>query len=271
MQIAVVVALGVRLALPLSASSRALAIEFLSSGESDKDDSIRVGVESFGSFLELAVWLVVAFLCGAALGVDVTALTAGFGLTGLALAFTMQKTLEGVGGTLMILASRPFSVGDRITLATGEQGTVERIGMRATEIRTVADGEVLVVPNTELASSRVRNRSRCDFRRVELRVEVEPESIRAADFADVQREMEDAVARHAKHLHRVDKVCLSGVGPLGGYVFELIFFVVGNDTATVREARSLALAHIFSVLERRGVRLAKPVHVSPASASGLAR
>ena len=61
------------------------------------------------------------------------------------------------GFTLML--DRPFRVGDRIQLATGEVGDVETIGMRATRIRTT-DETLLVVPNSLLVKERLVNLSR---------------------------------------------------------------------------------------------------------------
>jgi small-conductance mechanosensitive channel len=215
--------------------------------EEEFDPSMKTAALALGGVFQSIVWLCwIYFIASVFLDIDMTGLKTGFGIGGVLVAFSLQKTVESVFGTFAILVVRPFVVGDRITLQSGEAGTVETIGLRATEIRLVSDGEILIVPNNELASTRVKNRSRCDNRRVEFRFEIDPTSLPANKLA-LTRLMFERAIRLAPNLARIDKVVLIGIGPWGGYLFEAIFFVIGNETTIVRDTKSIVIENIMMV------------------------
>ena len=89
-------------------------------------------------------------------GVNVASLVVSLGVGSLAIGLAAQDTLANMFGGFTLMLDRPFRVGDRIQLATGEVGDVEAIGMRATRIRTT-DEMLLVVPNSALVKDRVVN------------------------------------------------------------------------------------------------------------------
>jgi MscS family membrane protein len=89
-------------------------------------------------------------------GQDITALVTTAGVASLAVALAAQDTLSNMLGGLVILVDRPFRVGDVIELADGRAGEVKEIGLRSTRIQQF-DGNALVVPNKDMASSRVIN------------------------------------------------------------------------------------------------------------------
>ena len=104
------------------------------------------------------------------LGVDVASLVVSLGVGSLAIGLAAQDTLANMFAGFTLLMDRPFRVGDRIQLSTGEAGDVLSIGMRATHIRTY-DATVLVVPNSVLVKDRLVNLSepaRSIVTRVEL-------------------------------------------------------------------------------------------------------
>lgn len=98
-----------------------------------------------------------------ALGVTPAGLVTGLGLTGLVLGFALKDILSNFVSGLMILAMRPFQIGDQIVVGDSE-GAVERIELRATQIRTY-DGRVALVPNAELFTSRIVNNTANPVRR----------------------------------------------------------------------------------------------------------
>ncbi|MDD3155855.1 MAG: mechanosensitive ion channel family protein, partial [Victivallaceae bacterium] len=89
------------------------------------------------------------------LGVNVTALLAGAGVAGLAIAFAAQSTVSNFFGSIMIILDRPFSIGDRIKFSAID-GIVESVGFRSTQIRSL-DGNLITVPNSHLADASVEN------------------------------------------------------------------------------------------------------------------
>jgi small-conductance mechanosensitive channel len=90
------------------------------------------------------------------LGVNVASLVVSLGVGSLAVGLAAQDTLANMFAGFVLMLDRPFRVGDRVRLASGELGDVETIGMRATRIRTT-DETLLVVPNSLLVKDRLVN------------------------------------------------------------------------------------------------------------------
>jgi small-conductance mechanosensitive channel len=120
----------------------------------------------FSFFAQLALWAVVFLLALDNLGVDVTAMVAGLGIGGIAIGLALQNVLKDTFASLAIILDKPFVEGD--VIAVGDlTGTVERIGLKTTRVRSV-DGEQIVFGNDDLLSSRLRNFARLRERRVLL-------------------------------------------------------------------------------------------------------
>ena len=89
-------------------------------------------------------------------GQNIGGLVAALGLGSLALGLAAKDILGNMLAGFALLTDRPFTTGDRIKLATGEEGDVMHVGIRSTRIKLV-DANLLVVPNAELLNSRVIN------------------------------------------------------------------------------------------------------------------
>ena len=109
------------------------------------------------------VWLLGLIVAATAFGLEPGALATGLGLTSLALGFALKDILSNFVSGLLILTLRPFQLGDQIVIGETE-GTVERIELRATQIRTY-DGRRVLVPNADTFPSRVTNNTAAPVRR----------------------------------------------------------------------------------------------------------
>lgn len=81
------------------------------------------------------------------LGVDISALVAGLGLTGFALGFALKDTISNLLSGILILLYRPFTVGDHIIIA-GNEGAVVSIDLRYTELKH--EDKRILIPNSKL-------------------------------------------------------------------------------------------------------------------------
>ncbi len=90
-------------------------------------------------------------------GINVTALLAGLGIGGVALAFAAQDTVANVFGTITILLDSPFKLGDRVKILDVE-GNVVEVGFRSTRIRTFYNS-VITIPNSVVAKEKIDNMS----------------------------------------------------------------------------------------------------------------
>jgi MscS family membrane protein len=88
-------------------------------------------------------------------GFDVTALLAGLGVGGIAVALAAQRTVENLFGGVSILADRPVSVGDFCRFGD-RVGTVEEIGLRSTRIRSL-ERTLVTIPNAEFSRIQIEN------------------------------------------------------------------------------------------------------------------
>lgn len=100
------------------------------------------------------------------LGVNVTALIAGLGVGGLAVALAAQKTLENLFGGITLAVDQPVRVGEFCRFGD-KLGTVEDIGLRSTRVRTL-DRTVVTVPNSDFSGMQIENFATRDRMRLNL-------------------------------------------------------------------------------------------------------
>ena len=116
------------------------------------------------------------------LGVEMTSFVAVLGAAGLAIGLALQGTLQNLAGGVVILLLRPFRVGDYID-GGGHSGTVYEIQIFNTILRTL-DNSHIVIPNSDLSNSSIKNYSTEELRRIDLTV-----GIGYGDSYDTAREL----------------------------------------------------------------------------------
>ena len=114
----------------------------------------------------ILISIVLIFNMLSQLGFSPTTLLAGASVTGLAFALAAQTMLKNFFASVTLLMERPFREGDRIQIGT-DKGLVEVIGLRSTCIR-VRNGNLVYLPNEEIAHGRIENISRRPHIRCEL-------------------------------------------------------------------------------------------------------
>ena len=121
--------------------------------------------------LSIVVSVVLFLFGGQYLGLPVMALLASAGIGGLAVALAAQDTLKNLFGTMMIMADKPFRVGERIIVGEHD-GVVEDIGLRSTRIRTRFAEHLISIPNDEMARRDIENLGRrpARFRSANIRI-----------------------------------------------------------------------------------------------------
>ncbi len=120
-------------------------------------------------FASLVYYLVVAFIVIAVLsmfGIQTTGLAALIGAAGLAVGLALQGTLGHLASGVMLLAFRPFKIGDYIE-AAGQAGSVKEITLFTTVLAT-PDNVKIIVPNGDIWSGAISNYSAYDQRRVDF-------------------------------------------------------------------------------------------------------
>ncbi len=106
--------------------------------------------------LRMAVLVVgLIYLIQTLSGQPISTLIAGLGIGALAVALAAQDTLKNLFGSIMIMADKPFNVGQRVVV-DGFDGEIESVGFRSTQIRTLV-GHQVTIPNEKMASSSIEN------------------------------------------------------------------------------------------------------------------
>jgi len=130
----------------------------------EEDPATATTFNALGFVIRLALWSVVLLLILDNLGINITALVTGLGIGGIAVALAIQNVLGDLFASLSIVLDKPFVIGDFIIVGD-LMGTVEKIGLKTTRVRSLS-GEQLVFGNHDLLQSRIRNYKRMSERRI---------------------------------------------------------------------------------------------------------
>lgn len=225
-------------------------------------------MDVLGFVVRLGVWTFVVLMIVDNLGYDITALVAGLGVGGIAVALATQNILGDLFASLSIVLDKPFVVGD--FLAIGEtSGNVEKVGLKTTRIRSLS-GEQLIFSNNDLLSSRIRNFGRMYERRVVFSLGVTyetpveqlkaiPEIIREA------LESQDEVRFDRAHFQRYGDYSL---------IFEVVYYVTSANYTLYMDIQQAVNLMLFERFAKEGIDFAYPAQVvylaKPASAAAEA-
>ena len=120
--------------------------------------------------LKIFLWVLTLIIVADSLGVDTTSLVALVSVVSLALSLAFQNIMTNVFSGVIILFSKPFVVGDFITIS-GISGTVKEITLMRTKLATT-DNKVELIPNGSIEAANVTNYSTEPLRRVDIKVSV---------------------------------------------------------------------------------------------------
>lgn len=118
------------------------------------------------AIMRILLYSIVALIAAGSLGIDVTSLVAVLSVVSLAVSLAVQNALSNVVGSITMLATHPFRVGDFVEIGA-DAGTVEEISMSYTCIMT-PDGKRIYIPNNDAASARISNYTVEGKRRIDL-------------------------------------------------------------------------------------------------------
>ena len=129
------------------------------------------------------------------LRLDIGNLLTGLSIVGAALALAARESLENLIASFVIFFDKPFATGNYVKVKNVE-GTVERIGLRSTRLRT-NDQSVITVPNKQMVDNVLDNWSRRNESRNEIKTFF-PASTQADELQKILREMKNLFGEHKK-------------------------------------------------------------------------
>lgn len=226
--------------------------------QTNKLSSAMALVQTLARFV---IWSIALLLVLNNIGVNVTALVAGLGIGGIAIGLAAQSIVADLFSSLSIVFDRPFEEGDFIILGPDHLGTVERIGLKTTRIRSLS-GEQLVCSNSDLLAARIRNYKRMYERRIVFRIGVTYQTPHSK-LTEIPGMIRAAI--EAEPDTRVDRCHFASYGDFA-LVFETVYFVLGPDYNLYMDRQQAINLAIHRAFEDAGIDFAYPtqtVYVEP--------
>ena len=124
----------------------------------------------FSKIVRYAILILVTIMVLGQFGVQTASIIAAIGAIGLAIGLALQGTLQNIAAGIMLLALRPFRIGESVEVGS-IAGSIEEIGLFATKLRS-ADGVYILAPNSTLWNQPVRNFSRNGVRRSDITLSI---------------------------------------------------------------------------------------------------
>lgn len=218
----------------------------------NNDPSIKTSLGFIGLILKFVVISLIILSGLNNLGVNVSTFITGLGVGGVAIALATQNILGDLFSSLSIVFDKPFVVGDAVSF--GEwNGTIEHIGLKTTRIKSLS-GEQIVVSNSDLLSSKIRNYKRMEERRVVFRVGV-TYGARRENLKKVPGLIENIITKEANT--RFDRSHFVNYGD-SSLDFESVYYVTSPDYKLYADLHQKILFDIHEAFEAHQLDFAYP-------------
>ncbi|MDT8903507.1 mechanosensitive ion channel family protein [Anaeroselena agilis] len=227
-----------------------VALKYLlhTSGNPEKERSLR----AIAPIFKVTVWMIGLVFLLDNLGFEISAVVAGLGIGGIAVALAAQAVLGDLFSYVAIVFDRPFEIGDFIIIGE-HMGTIEHVGIKTTRIRSLS-GEQVVFSNSDLTNSRIRNYKRMITRRVLFKFGV------IYSTADEQLKEIPAIVKRiieAAEGTTFDRAHFFSFGDFS-LDFEVVYYVQGNDYNRYMDVQQTINLNLKEEFARRNIEFAFP-------------
>ncbi len=205
----------------------------------------------FSKLLSAVVWLVGILFLLSNFGIDITALLAGFGIGGVAIAFAFQNILRDLFSYFTILLDQPIKEGDVVEVA-GREGTVKHIGVKTTRLKATG-GEEIVIANDTIATAELKNYGTARKRRVHFSLFLEQDNTQNK-LAKLPKQFEELITTidglefKATYLKSITAA---------GIELTTIYYVKNRNFALHRETRTALNLAIHKLFTKEKIKLVK--------------
>jgi small-conductance mechanosensitive channel len=209
----------------------------------------------FKKIVNLVVYLFAFLFILYARRIDLTGAVVGLGVGGIAIAFALQNVLSDVFSAFSIYFDRPFEIGDFIIVGD-YAGTVKKIGMKSTRVELL-QGEELILANSELTRSSVRNFKKMKKRRIAFTFGVTYDTP-LKKLEKIPGLIEKIV--NSEKLPNVDKLDRVHFTEFGDFSlnFEIVYYMKTRDYAKYLDMQQAINFAIKKAFEKEGIEMAFP-------------
>lgn len=199
------------------------------------------------------IWVIGLLTLARNFGFDVSTLLASLGVGGIAIALASQAILGDLFSYLVIFFDKPFEIGDAVTLSNDVSGTIEYIGIKTTRIRSVS-GEQLVISNTNMTNSTIRNWKRMEQRRVAFKLGV----VYRTSYKQLQQipSLVKAIVLEQQNV-QFERAHLLEYGNYS-INFEIVYFITDPDYNLFMDTHQAVLFRIHEEFSKLGIEFALP-------------
>lgn len=195
--------------------------------------------------LRSAIWILGIIVAMNNAGYNISALLAGLGIGGLALAMAAKDTVSNIFGGVTIFTDKPFKINDRVIIG-GFDGTIAEIGIRSTRLRTL-QGTLVTIPNSKFTDGMVENVSMEPSRKVTLNLGLVYET----PTEKVEKAMELLKEIGTAHPSLEEKLII-GFNSFGDFSLGILFIYYiksGEDILGTQTAINLEIKRKFEEFE----------------------
>jgi small-conductance mechanosensitive channel len=217
----------------------------------DRADAVTT-VTSLGFIVRIFLWLIILLIALDNLGVNVSALIAGLGVGGIAVALAVQNILGDLFASFSIVLDKPFVIGDFI-IVDNFLGTIEHIGLKTTRVRSLS-GEQLIFSNTDLLKTRIRNYKRMYERRIVFSIGVVYQTP-YEKLTLIPKIIEDIICKRKQT--RFDRAHFKEYGAYA-LNFEIVYWIENPDYNIYMDIQQAINLEIFQRFEKEGIEFAYP-------------
>lgn len=203
--------------------------------------------------VKVIVWALGFLMLIDNLGYDVTTIVTGLGVGGIAIALAAQNIIGDLFSYLVIFFDKPFEVGDFIVIGSTDRGTVEKIGIKTSHLRSIS-GEQLIMPNSELVKATIRNFKRLQKRRMLFSIGVTYDTP-AEKLALIPQLLEQIITIEKES--DFDRANLSGFGDFS-INFEIAYYVLSDDYKVYMQVHERVCLEIVKAFKAHQIEFAFP-------------
>ena len=218
----------------------------------EEDAGAVAAMDIVSYLLRVSVWAIVFLLALDNLGVNITALVAGLGVGGIAVALAAQSIIGDLFASLSIVLDKPFVLGDFLVI-DDLAGNVEKVGLKTTRVRSLS-GEQLVFSNNDLLKSRIRNYGRMFERRIVFAIGVVYQTP-VEKLEQVPKIVEDIIVKQESA--RFDRAHFQRFGDYS-LNFEIVYYVESSDYSLYMDIQQAVNFEIFRRFAEAGIEFAYP-------------
>ena len=205
--------------------------------------------------INAVVYLFAFLVILAVLEINLSGIVVGLGVGGIAIAFALQNVLSDAFSAFSIYFDKPFEIGDYIVVGD-HSGTVKKIGIKSTRVQLL-QGEELVLSNSVLTSTSVRNFKKMEKRRISFSfgVTYATSTNKLKKIPDIIRDIIDG--DKLEYVDNLDRVHFTEFGDFS-LNFNIVYYLKTKDYAKYMDTQQEINFAIKEAFEKEDIEMAFP-------------